>query len=145
MKRTIPAVLVTMFLLAAPAFAADDEKSVGEATDSVVFSTAPPVVHGPALPVLYGTLAALQAYDGWSTVKALRLGAVEANPALTSVASNPGAMLALKAGATTVSIYAAERMWRRHRHVEAVVTMVVVNGMMATVAAHNASVARGLK
>jgi hypothetical protein len=97
------------------------------------------------LPVLYGTLAGLQAYDGWSTVRATRAGATEANPALGGVASNTGAMWAVKVGATMASAYAAEGLWRRHRRVQAIVTMAAVNGMMAAVAAHNASVMRGLK
>jgi len=78
-------------------------------------------------------------------VRATQFGATEANPVLGGMASNAGAMWAVKAGATMASIYAAEGLWRRHRRVEAIVTMVAVNGMMAAVAAHNASVMRGLK
>jgi hypothetical protein len=78
-------------------------------------------------------------------MKAVRLGATEANPAVAGIASNASAMWAVKAGVTMVSIYAAERLWRQHRRAEAIVTMVAVNGMMAAVATHNASVMRGLK
>jgi len=133
-------------LLAAPARAADDDASAADAGSVLtVTRSASTVVRGPMLPVLYGTLAGLQAYDGWSTVRAVRLGATERNPAVAGVAANAGAMWALKAGATLTSIYAAERLWRRQRRVEAIATMVAVNSMMAVVAAHNASVMRGLK
>jgi hypothetical protein len=90
-------------------------------------------------------LAGLNAYDGWSTVKAVRLGAIESNPAVAGIASNAPAMWAVKTGATMASIYAAERLWRRNRKKEAIITMVAVNGVMAMVAARNASVLRGMK
>jgi hypothetical protein len=100
---------------------------------------------GVALPVLYGTLAGLQAYDGWTTVKAVHLGATEGNPAVAGLASNAHAMWAVKAGATLGSIYIAERLWRQHRRGAALVTMLAVNGVMAAVAVNNASVMQGLK
>ena len=39
-----------------------------------------------------GYNAGLQAYDGWSTVRAVRLGASEANPAVAGIASHAPAM-----------------------------------------------------
>lgn len=140
------AALLSMCLVSASASAADNETSAGEAGGARVVMGAERVhARGSMLPVLYGTLAGLQAYDGWSTVRATRLGATEANPVVGGMASNAGAMWAVKAGATTASIYAAEGLWRRHRRVEAIVTMVAVNGMMVAVAVHNASVMRALK
>jgi hypothetical protein len=146
MVRSCLAALLSMCLVAASASAADNDTSAGTSSDaSVTISPARLAARGSMLPVFYGTLAGLQAYDGWSTVRATRLGATEANPVLGGMASNAGAMYAVKAGATLASIYAAERLWRRHRRVEAIVTMAAVNGMMAAVAVHNASVMRGLK
>jgi hypothetical protein len=133
-----------IFLLAASARAADEV-----ATDSgVVFkqkAAEHPSSRGAALPVLYGTLVGLQAYDGWSTVTAVKRGVVEANPAMSGVANSPGAMWAFKVGATSASIFAAETMWRRHRRAEAIATMLAVNGMMVVVAARNSSVMQRLK
>ncbi len=71
-----------------------------------------PVSRGAALPILYGALAGLQAYDGWSTVSGVRRGAVESNRAIAGAATSSSAMWALKVGATSASVYAAERMWR---------------------------------
>jgi hypothetical protein len=146
MVRRCLAALLSMCLVAASASAADNETSADEADGTRVVMGAQRVyARGSMLPMLYGTLAGLQAYDGWSTVRSTRLGATEANSVLGGMASNTGAMFAVKAGATMASIYFAERLWRQHHRVNAIVAMVAVNGMMAAVAAHNASVMRGLK
>jgi hypothetical protein len=148
MVRTCLVASLSILLLAAPAFAADEVLPAQTIATSVAIGPQLPraiTTRGPVLPALYGTLAGLQAYDGWSTVRAVRLGATEANPAVASLADNSRAMWAVKAGATAVSIYAAERLWRRNRRTEAIVTMIAVNSAMAMVAVHNASVLRGLK
>ena len=54
----------------------------------------------------------------------------------------PAAVWAVKAGATAASIFAAERLWHQHRRAEAIAVMIATNGLMAAVAAHNASVLR---
>jgi hypothetical protein len=146
MFRTCLVSSLSIFLVAVPAFAAERGGPAADETGpSIVLSAEPHASRGPILPVLYGTLAGLQAYDGWSTVRATTHGANEANPFMVGVASNSGAMWAVKAGSTMASIYAAESLWRRHHRAEALVMMVVVNGAMATIAARNASVIRGLK
>ncbi len=43
-------------------------------------------------------------------------------------------------GITTVSIVAAERLWKNNNRLGAVLLMAASNGLMAYVAAHNASV-----
>jgi hypothetical protein len=146
MVRAWLASSLSVFLVAVPAFAAESGGPAADQTGpSIVISAGPHASRGPILPVLYGTLAGLEAYDGWSTVRATTHGASEANPVLVGLASNSGAMWAVKVGSTMASIYAAESLWRRHHRAEAVVMMVVVNGAMATVAVRNASVIRGLK
>ena len=145
MVRTCAAASLGLFLMAASATAADADATALEPGVTFAKKAAEHPSRGAALPILYGALAGLQAYDGWSTVSGVRRGATEANPALAGVAGNPGAMWALKVGATSASVYAAERMWRRHRRVEAVATMVAVNSMMIAVAAHNASIVRQLQ
>jgi hypothetical protein len=89
-----------------------------------------------ALPVLYGSLGALQALDVYSTRRALRAGAREANPLLASAAGSSGTMLAVKAVSTATSIYFAERAWKKNRK-GAVVLMAVINGVTAAVVARN--------
>jgi len=100
---------------------------------------------GPALPGLYAALIGLQAYDGYSTSRGLKQGAVEANTFMSRIASHPGALWAAKGGAAFMSIYASERLWRQHRRGQAIALMVVSNGVMAAVAASNASVLRAQK
>jgi hypothetical protein len=155
MIRSLLVATLGLVLFAAPVFAGEDEVLVGKTIAGSIATTRADVrpfqggelgpSRGATLPVLYGIMGGLQAYDGWSTVKAVRLGATEANPAVAGIASHAGAMWAVKAGATAASIYAAERLWRRNRRTQAIITMVAVNSAMAMVAAHNASVLRGLK
>ena len=98
-----------------------------------------------ALSALYVSSALLQVYDGYSTMQALRLGGVEANPMMKSAASNPMALFSVKAAVAAASIVSSERMWKSHHRTAAIVTMVVTNGFMAWVAVHNAHVVSGLQ
>jgi hypothetical protein len=92
------------------------------------------------LPALYVSLGALQAYDVYSTLTALNHGAAEANPLMQGIVGRPVAFVAIKAGVTTASIVAAERLWRSKKRVSAVLLMVAANGAMAYVAHNNARV-----
>jgi uncharacterized membrane protein len=94
-----------------------------------------------AVKVMYGTFAALQAVDIYSTTRALNQGASEANPIVATTTGNQGAMLAMKAVSTAVTIYFAERAWKKSRK-GSVVLMAVVNGVTAAVVAHNLRNAR---
>lgn len=107
------------------------------AADCVTRST-----RGTTLPSLYASLIGLEVYDGYSTSRGLGKGAVEANSIMGGVASNPTALWVAKGGAAFVSIYAAERLWRRHRRAQAIAVMVATNSIMGIVAARNASVIR---
>jgi hypothetical protein len=91
---------------------------------------------------LYAGSAFLQGYDTYSTLTALKSGAVEANPLMKGITKSPAAFMALKAGVTMASIMGAERMWKNNHRTGAVIMMIASNGMMAAVAAHNASVLR---
>jgi hypothetical protein len=95
---------------------------------------------GAALPLLYVAQIGLQAYDGYSTTRGLRNGAIESNSIMGRLASHPAALWAAKSGAAFASIYAAERLWRQHHRGRAIALMVVTNGIMAAVAAKNATV-----
>jgi hypothetical protein len=75
---------------------------------------------------------------------AMSRGAREANPVMQGVASNGGALVAVKAGIAAGSILVAEKMWRRNR-AGAIATMVALNVVTAAVAAHNYRVASQLR
>ena len=87
------------------------------------------------------SFAALQVLDAHSTMKALSGGGREANPAMAGIASNRGALLAVKAGTSAATAYFAERLSRNHPR-GAIVLMAVLNGAYAAVVAHNYRVAR---
>ena len=89
-----------------------------------------------ALPVLYASLGVLQAFDIYSTSRALNAGAREANPISAQLAPNTGAMIGIKAAATAGTIFFAERLWRKNK-VAAVVLMASINGATAAVSMHN--------
>jgi len=115
--------------------AADIVNTSGSERDSVA-------TRGPVLPILYASYAALQAYDSYSTIAAVKHGARESNALMSGLAGKPAAFCVIKGGVTTVSIVVAERLWRQHRRAEAIATMVISNGIMAAVAARNTRVLR---
>jgi hypothetical protein len=100
---------------------------------------------GAALPSLYGSLIVLQAYDGYSTGRGLRNGAVESNGLMASLATHPGSLWAVKGASAFTSIYIAERLWRKQRRGSAIALMLVSNAIMVGVAANNAAVLRRQK
>jgi hypothetical protein len=96
------------------------------------------------LPALYATSALLQALDAHSTMKAISVGAHEANPLMKGAASNRGTLIAVKAGVAGASIYLCEKMWKRNP-LGAIAVMAVMNGVNAAVVAHNYKVAKSLR
>jgi hypothetical protein len=92
------------------------------------------------LSAMYVSLASLEAYDSYSTLKAVNLGAVEGNPLMSGLVDHPAEFLIRKSVVTVASIYTAEHLWRTHKRRSAVLVMVLTNGVMTAVAAHNASV-----
>jgi len=95
-----------------------------------------------ALRSMYGSLALLQAYDVYSTNKAMANGAIERNPLLQGAVANRAAFIGLKIAMTAGPIYEAEKLWRNHHRVGAIALMAASNGIMMGVAAHNASIIR---
>src|SRR5215208_7062169 len=69
-----------------------------------------PPARGPVLPVLYISLAALNAYDGIATLSGTRRGAVETNRLMAPIARNAPAMWLVKGATTAGEILAAERL-----------------------------------
>jgi Domain of unknown function (DUF5658) len=97
-----------------------------------------------ALPVLYVSYAALQAFDGYQTIQGVAGGGRELNPLMTGIASSPAAVWTIKAVSTVVAIGAAERLWKTNK-AGAIAVMLIANGVSVAVAAHNASVLRQLR
>ena len=156
-NRTFAAVLATVVLSAVPTFAADTTLT-GDATTVVAEAVTPalaiaaapnpgwkPAARPSILPALYAGSAILQAYDAYSTLKALNLGAVEANPIAQGVVGNPALFIGVKAAVSAASILVAEKMWKNHHKVAAIATMVATNSIMAMVAANNAKVISSLQ
>ena len=158
MFRTVTAAVVAALVTVTPAFAADRPAADTAATTAnadaaatVYFDSSLPAVkfgaetRGAVLPSLYVSLAGLNALDAYTTSKGLALGAAEGNPLMRGVASSPAMLWAVKGGVTAGSVFLAERMWRKNNKVGAIAVMAVSNGMMAVVAARNASVIRTLR
>ena len=121
--------------------------TVASALEGVDWSA--PAVHfgaadgrGTALSALYVSFAALQIVDGYTTMTGTTRGAQEANPLMAGAAGNRAALWAVKGGATLATIYVAERLWKNHQRGQAIAVMLLSNGVMAAVAAHNSSVLR---
>lgn len=86
------------------------------------------------LPVLYGTYAGLQVMDVVSTRRAIAAGAREGNPLMQK--GGMATTIAMKAATGVGTVYATEKMWKKHR-VEAIVLMAAMNSVSAAVVAHN--------
>ena len=97
----------------------------------------------PMLLAMYGSAGLLQAYDGFSTLKAVGANHAELNPMMAPLVNHPGLVIAAKAAMTIATISAAEKMWRTNHHKQAIAMLLVSNGVMAAVGAHNAMVLRG--
>ena len=160
MSRFVAVGFVTAMLAAAPVMAADesvDAKPVAMmmadavASEGVAALAMSPTIATPrvsftdsrregrplALAPLYVGSAALQAWDTYSTITGLRMGAVEVNPMMKAVVQNPVVFIAVKSAITAASIYQAERLWKDHRRVAAIALMVATNSLMAVVAKNN--------
>jgi hypothetical protein len=98
-----------------------------------------------ALPFLYGSLVFLQTYDMSVTLSLKRAGAVEANPFMKPLIESPVAFVLVKSGVTAASIISAERLWHKHHRVEAVMMLVVTNGIMGLVAIRNTSLRNAVR
>jgi hypothetical protein len=166
MSRFIAFGFVTMLLAAAPAMAADenvDPKPIVMAmaaaveTDTGIGITPSPMAapkvsfterrfdRPSALRPLYAASVTLQVWDTYSTIVGLRRGAVEMNPVMGVATKNAAVFVAVKSAVAAAAIYQAERMWRDHHRVRAIVFMAVSNSVMAVVAANNQATLRKLQ
>jgi Domain of unknown function (DUF5658) len=143
MKITTLLLLTGFVAASTPAFAQDEVKSdLKEEGAPRIQINIPQATRPSALPAMYVSLAGLQAYDGYSTLRGVRAGATEANPLVGGLAGQPAAFWTVKALSTVTTIYFAEQLWRQHKRGQAIMTMVVANAVMGAVAAHNMSVVR---
>jgi len=164
MLRFAAVVSLSMIAAASPAWAADRADVVPEAAEAsadpaaagtlssvaqarnvqaehvVLSGDARTSARPVALPGLYAMLIALQAYDGYSTLHGLALGAREANDTMHGVVESPTAMWGVKAAAAVTPMLIAEHLWRHHNRAGAIATMVVANSVAVAVAANNARV-----
>lgn len=157
MFRTMVTALSLLLLVSTvPAAAADSDSAVPVSFVGLAATSAAPLAtdvdwalpsvrpagvrRGSLLPTLYVSFSVLNALDAHSTTTGVRRGAMEANPMMRGIAGNPAATWAVKGGVTAATILVAERLWRQNRRASAVAVMIISNGMMAVVAARNASV-----
>jgi hypothetical protein len=94
---------------------------------------------------LYAGSAILQAYDTYSTLSALRAGGQEGNPVMKGIVKSPALFIGLKAGASGLSIGAADQLWKEHHHGHAIATMAISDSFMTVVAINNARVLGSLR
>ena len=164
MRRFVVATILGLSLTT-PAFAADADgptNSLAAASAAAVAKVTNPAATADAesdtsayqrftygrpslLPAMYMASAALQGYDAFSTMKALKSGGREANPFMQSLVQHPAAFIAMKAGVTTASIMAAEQLWKGNHRLGAIGLMVASNAMMSAVAVNNHRVLSTLK
>jgi len=159
MMRMTSAALITLLTVSSGTALAADRKSetatiTAVAVDNTPLLPAADVVdtsdspreivatRGLVLPILYASYAALQAYDGYTTIAGVEHGARETNSMMNGLAGQRAAIWAIKGGVTTVSIVVAERLWKQHRRADAIAMMVISNGLMAAIAARNTVVLR---
>jgi hypothetical protein len=162
MRRYFVAAVLTLVTVT-PVFAAD----AAEATDSTpvssrlalsavvagapgqaapTFATAITSGQRPgALMPMYALSFALQGYDAYSTLTALKAGAREANPMTQPVAGNPVAFTAVKVGTAAATFMASEHLWKTRHRAAAVAVMAASNIGMSLVAVNNARVLSSLK
>lgn len=156
MFRTATAAILSLSLSGVPVWAAErdaDSRATESKADAVTDAGAVPDVDWSLAPVRFGSaparsrtlvglqvsLAGLQAFDAYSTLRGLASGAREANPLVRGTAKNPALFWTLKAATTAVPMVVAQRMWKKNR-VGAVVVMALANSMAVAVAANNARV-----
>jgi hypothetical protein len=126
------------------AFAADPPVAADALVPAPVVVTQEAIPQRPPLLTgLYATSIALHAYDTYSTLSGLRGGAVELNPVMKPVVGNPVLFMTMKAAVAATTILSAEKLWRKGQRKQAIVVMVISNGLMAFVDAHNAATLRG--
>src|SRR5207244_2474264 len=129
MFRFTAASLLILGVTALPAHAADGDTNTSPDTRVALTAMDARERRPLALPVLYSSLAGLQAYDVYSTRQGLAQGATEQNPFMRNMAGGSTGMIVTKALSTATTIVVAERLWHTNRKA-AIITMVAANAVM---------------
>jgi hypothetical protein len=90
---------------------------------------------------VYASTALMHALDVDSTLKALKRGAVEANPLMSGVVNNRMAFIATKAAIAAGSIYATSRIARSNK-LGAIIAATAMNSAYAMIVRNNYAIAR---
>lgn len=93
---------------------------------------------------LYASTVALQMLDVRSTYAVIERGGAEGNPIMAGIVSSKGAFVAMKAGLAASTILAARQI-AKHNKVAAIITLVAVNSVYASVVAHNFNLANQMR
>jgi hypothetical protein len=150
MRRLMSTLLFAALCLSSvPVAAAETSESAFAVTSAPVIAQRGPAAPArdyhlkrpAALPALYATFGALQAWDLYTTSAALGNGAREANPLMKPLAGHSARAIAFKAATTASTIFFAERLWKQNR-VAAVVVLAAINGATTAVAMNNMRNAR---
>lgn len=89
---------------------------------------------------LYATTAAMQMMDVHSTLKSMKVGAIEANPLMSGLVKNRAAFLTTKAAMAAATIYAAHKMAKNNK-LGAALTLVAINSAYAMIVKNNYKIA----
>jgi hypothetical protein len=93
-----------------------------------------------ALVPLYLAMTTLQTLDIVSTRRALAAGGREGNPLVAPLAGSAASMIAVKAGMSSLMVYAMERLWKQNRKA-AILTLIATNLGYGAIVPHNFVVA----
>lgn len=153
MRTICAATFISLCFFAQPAHAQDTQQApilavVASATVPGAVTLDIPRSSTPQRALLlsmYVGNGALQGYDAYSTLKALRSGGAEANPVMGLATKSSTGLILIKAGMSAATIFTAERLWRTNHRGRAIAVMALSNGLMGIVAARNHSVLQQLR
>jgi hypothetical protein len=89
---------------------------------------------------VYASTVLMHVLDVDSTLKAMKRGAVEANPLMKGVVKNRAAFIATKAAIATASIYATSRMAKNNK-LHAIIASTAINSAYLMIVKNNYSIA----
>lgn len=144
MRTIIIYLTLVLSLLTVPLHAQDTDvtSTMTPPTFRVDITEFVPDTRPAVLPSLYVAHVGLHAYDFYSTTTALKHGAVEANPTMSSLTAHTAVFAATKLGAAAFTILATEKLWKRGHKGAAIGLMIASNVGYTMLAAHNARVLR---
>jgi hypothetical protein len=98
----------------------------------------------PVLLSLHAATVATQMLDVHSTMRAIKVGGVEANPVMGGLVNNRAAFIGVKAGISAGVIFVTQKVARDNK-IAAIVASAAINSAFVMVARHNYRVAQGLR